>query len=213
MACFPVRGLFPMGGRRVTLPYDAEVEYLESSGTQYINTGVLPSTGMQIGVKVSRTSNNSDWDGIVGAWTQDAVLNAVSMRYTGTAGTKLVPAYGGQPDASTRPVITSGQLVELVLSQGSFSVDGTERCTWTPDTSALPSVPFFCFVENLGGSPWSRRYLKGRIYYLWMLRDGKLVFDAIPVREGTTGYLYDKVSKQLFGNAGTGNFTIGPDKN
>jgi len=213
MACFPVRGLFPMGGRRVTLPYDAEVEYLESTGTQYINTGVLPSTGMQIGVKVSRTSNNSDWDGIVGAWTQDAVLNAVSMRYTGTAGTKLVPAYGGQPDASTRPVITSGQLVELVLSQGSFSVDGTERCTWTPDTSALPSVPFFCFVENLGGSPWSRRYLKGRIYYLWMLRDGKLVFDAIPVREGTTGYLYDKVSKQLFGNAGTGNFTIGPDKN
>lgn len=187
------------------------VEYLQSSGTQYVDTGVVPSAGMEIGVKVQRTSNGSDWDGIVGAWTQDAVRNAVSMRYNGTAGTKLVPAYGGQPDASTRPVITGGQLVELVLSQGSFSVDGTERCTWTPDTSALPSVPFFCFVEDLGGSPWGGRYLKGRIYYLWMMRDGKFVFDAIPVRNGSTGYLYDFISKRALGNAGSGSFTCGSD--
>lgn len=188
------------------------VEYLQSSGTQYINTGVAASAGISIGVKVQRTANNSDWDGIVGSWTaEDNTLYACSIRYNGTAGTKLSPSYGGTPDSSTRPNISSGQLVELVLTQGTFSLDGVVYCTWTPNVSALSSFPFFCFVENKGGSPWNGRYLKGRIYYLWIMRDGKLVFDAIPVREGTTGYLYDFVSKSALGNAGTGTFTYGSD--
>ena len=33
----------------------------------------------------------------------------------------------------------------------------------------------------------------------------------IPVRVGQVGYLYDKVSGQLFGNQGTGAFVVGPD--
>ena len=38
-----------------------------------------------------------------------------------------------------------------------------------------------------------------------------LVRDLIPVRVGNVGYMYDKVSGQLFGNSGTGNFILGPD--
>jgi hypothetical protein len=45
---------------------------------------------------------------------------------------------------------------------------------------------------------------------------GALARDYIPVRVGSgagaVGYLFDRVSGQLFGNAGTGDFTIGPDK-
>ena len=40
---------------------------------------------------------------------------------------------------------------------------------------------------------------------------GILVRDFIPVRVGTVGYMYDRVSGQLFGNAGTGDFVLGPD--
>ena len=38
------------------------------------------------------------------------------------------------------------------------------------------------------------------------------VRDFIPVRKDGVGYMYDKISGQLFGNAGTGAFVIGPDK-
>ena len=42
--------------------------------------------------------------------------------------------------------------------------------------------------------------------------DGEtLVRDYIPVRVGQVGYMYDKVSGQLFGNSGTGNFILGND--
>jgi hypothetical protein len=51
----------------------------------------------------------------------------------------------------------------------------------------------------------------GRIYYLKVLNGNQPVFDAIPVRVGQVGYMYDKVSGQLFGNAGTGDFILGPD--
>lgn len=37
------------------------------------------------------------------------------------------------------------------------------------------------------------------------------VRDFIPVRVGQTGYLYDRVSGQLFGNLGSGDFILGPD--
>ena len=52
----------------------------------------------------------------------------------------------------------------------------------------------------------------GQIYYAKIIVDGVLVRDFIPVRVGQIGYLYDKVSGELFGNQGSGNFTLGPDK-
>ena len=43
------------------------------------------------------------------------------------------------------------------------------------------------------------------------IKNGQTVIDFIPVRVGNVGYMYDKVSRQLFGNNGTGNFILGPD--
>lgn len=34
---------------------------------------------------------------------------------------------------------------------------------------------------------------------------------GLPYDVGTVGYMYDRVSGQLFGNAGTGDFILGPD--
>lgn len=51
---------------------------------------------------------------------------------------------------------------------------------------------------------------------MWAI-DGTPLRDFIPVRftnenNQSEGAMYDKVTKQLFRNKGTGNFTIGPDK-
>ena len=35
--------------------------------------------------------------------------------------------------------------------------------------------------------------------------------DLIPVRKNGVGYMYDRVSGQLLGNSGTGDFVLGPD--
>ena len=41
---------------------------------------------------------------------------------------------------------------------------------------------------------------------------GTPIFDLYAVRDGQTGYMYDTVTRQLFGNNGpSGSFTVGPD--
>ena len=50
-----------------------------------------------------------------------------------------------------------------------------------------------------------------KIYYFKIYDNGVLVRDFIPVRVGTTGYMYDSVSGRLFGNDGTGDFIVGAD--
>ena len=50
--------------------------------------------------------------------------------------------------------------------------------------------------------------------YRFTIYNNDLIFnDFIPVRVGNVGYMYDKISGQLFGNAGTGEFILGPDVN
>ena len=68
----------------------------------------------------------------------------------------------------------------------------------------------FCINNN--GTPYGigtqKRLRNIKIYD----GDSTLVFDGIPVRKKGVGYIYDKVTEQLFGNANsTGDFTLGPD--
>ena len=53
----------------------------------------------------------------------------------------------------------------------------------------------------------------GRIYKWQAFVNNVAVRDFIPVVKSGVGYLYDKVSGTLFGNAGTGSFTVGPRVN
>ena len=50
-----------------------------------------------------------------------------------------------------------------------------------------------------------------KLYSFTLSENNTQIMDMIPVCVGTTGYMYDKVSKTLFGNAGTGNFVLGSD--
>ena len=60
-------------------------------------------------------------------------------------------------------------------------------------------------------------YTQTRFYDFKMYDGDNLVFDGIPVRftneqNQSEGAMYDRVSGQLFRNAGTGTLTLGPDK-
>ena len=53
-----------------------------------------------------------------------------------------------------------------------------------------------------------------KVYRYWVVdASGNYILNCIPVRVGTTGYLYDKVSNKIFGNLKSGTFILGPDIN
>lgn len=176
-----------MTGKR--LPYDAEVEYLESTGTQYINTGLNYFADFEIGIKLRESVPN--------------VALGISSRRCMERINASNPCWRLMIDGVTWG--SSARITDYHImswKNGVFAADGVTAQTVS---NSFPSGTMTIF--GAGGS-----YYPNMIYAckLWDAQ-GNLVRDYIPVRKGTVGYLYDRVSGRLFGNAGTGDFVIGQD--
>ena len=192
------------GGKK--LPYDAEIEYLESSGTQWINTGVYPDNKYSFDTKI--------------AVLQDKYICIYwGCRNEGNYLTQNSQCYLNSNNEQT------GDANKIHL----YSTSTTDNRNW--NSGIKPSVgvmysfagmtvvstmkkmiyPITLFAFNVMGSVITNVGLC-RIGLFKAYSQGEKIIDMIPVRVGQVGYMYDKVSGRLFGNAGTGSFILGPDK-
>ena len=203
-----------MAGKR--LPYDAEVEYLESSGTQFIDTGVIPTTDLEfeLHVKFSALLTTTGQVPMGFRYVQGLQWRYMvsNYPYLGTSTTYSYASFFNNQRCYAAKVGTLEYVFSLkngVFSNGignntQVSMSGTPPITPIPDNWTI--YLFKGNQINEGSDPFT-----GRIYSLKFWRNGVLVRDFIPVRKGTVGYLYDRVSGKLFGNAGTGDFVLGQD--
>ena len=193
------------------LPYDEEVEWLKVSGGACIELDYYTGNKLRIVLKASFPSGTSELD-IVN--NQD---NATGRFVLGTSGGKWFSYSRSASKYDTNAWSGSyavGDIceVETVYDTAnnvkSLSVNGTTAdamtCTTVANTNKLVRV-----FRNTGGG----NVFNGELYSLYMEKDGTPWYDLVPVRKDGVGYMYDKVSGQLFGNAAdTGTFIIGPDK-
>ena len=190
------------------LPYDAEVEYLESTGTQWIDTGkVLSSTGFAYDADIlfKRIDNCQVFGGRTmadNAWADSLSLFIVwgMWRFDNFGNSRSGPAV----DTDTRYSVS--------LVDGKTTVNGVEVETPVP-TGRSSGATVYIFAGHRPQASGDVEFQSSiRLYSLKFYQDGVLAADYRPVRVGDIGYLYDLASGQLFGNAGTGAFVIGPDK-
>jgi hypothetical protein len=64
----------------------------------------------------------------------------------------------------------------------------------------------------LKGNGTVSNFFVGKIFKASLKTASSTLRDFIPVVKNSIGYMYDKISGQLFGNSGTGNFIIGSRK-
>ena len=190
-----------MTGKR--LPYDAEVEYLESTGTQWIDTGVAFSKlyTFKLCARLTPTVNERD---LFGAYYQTAENKMVCGCYS-----RFIFGFnppGARIDSAT--LGTSELDVDIVYAFSSagrtLTVNGTTYSATGAYTNGL-NVTLFRANPGYDGA------FKCYSFKIYDTDGSTLVRDYIPVRKGTVGYLYDRVSGKLFGNAGTGDFGYGND--
>lgn len=182
------------------LPYDAEIQFLESSGTQYIDTGIYGSQNLKTILKMkelARTASRAAF-GCYGS-------NNGYYLYQ-SSGLKWQVGFGGHTDSAL-----SSDMVLHVWTFDSFNVYRDEDLvsTFTSSTFTTPQTLLLFNAHKADGTVYSS--VSKRVYYCKMYENGVLVRDMIPVRVGTVGYMYDKVSRRLFGNSGSGSFIAGPD--
>ena len=193
-----------------TLPYDAEIQYIESTGTQWINTGYYPNKNSKIRVVWMPVEITNS--GYFGSRSIDSSTTSLS-RMTCTTfsnGSQFAFAMSYNGWVSDRFSLTAGNLYECTAENGNYSCNAT-KYTSTVLSSFSTGQPFLLSRYYTGSDSAGYFNSKIRIYIFQVWESGELILNLIPVRVGQVGYMYDKVSEELFGNDGTGTFTLGLD--
>ena len=217
-------------GETDTAEPDAFLEYIEATGSQYIDTGVNAETGLKAQIDFAWASGfdeKSDWSLLDAA---DPVTTSSDNRsriflchmynqkpffgYGKTRGnpTNSVPFVGGQ---RCEIITDMSSTNDLELTQnGVNTFDATDRETFATNGNVNLHLNLFVFATNYGGAPsW---YGKGKLYELKIFRKNATTdeFDLlrhyIPcIRDNRAG-LYDKVNGTIsFSADSSANFIAG----
>lgn len=187
-----------------TLPDNyTELEYIESTGTQYIDTGIKSIKAPYImEFKFYRNDEGNSDMTIFGQRSLGKFVNAYSTYYETVFGNTAANTQLKKTEVlmildSQKGVFQNGS---LVLSASSSS----DR------TSSYPGY-MFAFHENEEGNP--KWFLKGKLYFYKIFEQEKLTYLFIPARRESDNEigLYDLVNNVFYTNSGTGTFTAGPN--
>ena len=188
------------------LPYDAEVEYLEGTGTQWIDTPITFKVNDEVYFKGALTELTSDKFVL-----SPRPWNDNNNRFSplGFFGSVLICAFGSNSTPYTvfKPPIQDSEAHTITYKNKVFTME---------DTGSIFDGSKITFGGETGKIKFFYGYdapSKSRIYYYKQLRNGKLLCDFIPVLDrNMRPAMYDRVTGKLFYNKGTGEFVIGPDK-
>ena len=188
-----------------SVPYDTEIEYLESTGTQWIDTLFQQNDIEKFSIKYY-SANSSD----------PGYGNAMGCRNKSNGNEFQVSNYNQLISIGVRNTgmgNVQNQINEIIYTGGdTININGVIKSI----NVNLSNLRYDYHVMLFGIYQYSTTYgvtqLEAtKIYYVTLEGNGKKIH-LIPVRIGNVGYMYDTVSKQLFSNQGTGQFILGPDK-
>lgn len=176
-----------------------ELEYLESTGTQYIDTGIKLTNNHSVEIDYQLTSSTQKRAGIFGNLMSD-----MSGRY----GTILSPSnayleYGyGAGNVYYQVGLPDVNRHTFKQEKNKVYVDNSLIYTFAEAVFSINKSAFLCNFDFTNYVPAKAKYFSSK----WW--DGDvLVRDFIPVLDGNNvPCMFDKVSQTFFYNAGTGDF-------
>lgn len=194
-----VNNLLPKGGRWV--------EYLESTGTQWIDTGIVPTESTTIAICFLPTTIDSTFRSVISSrvdYQTDVIGFGMSTQYTSVN-------FGSGSEIRIERFYNN---VDYVITEDKYGI--TVNGTNTPFTGAhtygfLSKLNLSLFARNNNGT--IDNFFVGKVLSCKIWQNGVLVRSFAPIAIGNTGYMMDILTGDylLYGNQGTGDFVIGPD--
>lgn len=188
-----------------------EVEYIENSLTQYINTLVIPTSKTSCEVEFEQPNRESVW--LFGADTSWGNNGFGFNTHVPNKETTLYPLlYINSSTYIDFEQIEENQRYVFKYGNGVFSINGTEYSV--PSFTGTLTNPLYTNCINRNGTPDSLS--KGGILKLYSLKfyeDNTIIRDFIPCYRKSDNEvgLYDIVNNQFYKNQGTGSFLCGRD--
>ena len=183
-------------------PQYSMIEYLESTGTQYINTGISPSTNPDLLI----TIDFSLYSGNLIACSFGSSQNQIMFFYNGSFACNV----GANMNSNKKITTADTNKHHLVLDTRAGILSFDELPNISVAKSSI-STPLFLFAKDENGE--ASNFAKAKIYNVsFQQMDGTYIRDFIPVLDSDgVACMYDRVSGEFFYNEGTGNFIAGPE--
>lgn len=183
-----------------------EVEYLESNGLQYIDTGLPTRNNMRIDVNYYINDFDAERNYVFGVYGAN---NAYRMQWSQS--NSSFAGYGNLYNSNIQSD-NSNKLNRLVVDKGKFYLNDTmiyDASNASQIYSANNNASIYLFAVNENGSTISR-FSSIRIYYMKIYEENNLLRDYVPVIDlYGKACLFDKVEKKCYYNQGTGEFLYG----
>lgn len=174
------------------VPKYIELEYIETSGTQCIDTGFNPNQDTKLEI-VYQTSDTSE--ATVAGCDEDWCVNAFCMFVN-------IAEYGTKSSSVT---LYGSSQITATLDGRYLDKNGSTAATFTSQTFQCP-CSITLFACNRNGD--LQEFATGKIYSCQVYDDGTLVRDFIPcidIASGEVG-MWELVDDKFYSNAGTGTF-------
>lgn len=200
--------------RRLMMNFEKKytpVKYLESTGTQYIDTGFTSNTPIAgYYIKYQNSQNHNDDDTVMGVLNPNRCIGTERLQ----AWTCWRETASGM-DGSQKVNIVSTDIVESYLNflnnrKRKIDVNGQNKMLGdVPSVTSTNNIPCYIFATCTGGRPYGNA--SGvRVYGAKITLNNEIVRDYIPVLDlSNRPCLYDKVEDKFYYNAGTGEFLYG----
>ena len=191
-------------GPMVEAQYDKRLEYVSSTGTQYVDTGIIGSSNTVIEIDMAGLSAvaNVAMFGAINSENRHFMAmrynNALRFIYgtSGSSGDISVPiSFGEHTRHQFRFSVSDGGNVKI-------DVDGVNKVDVDTGISSTTGLPMFLFGCNRDSSFTYPATMS--IYGCRIWKDGNLVRDYIPCMKDNRAALFDTVSHTLaYSNSGT----------
>lgn len=196
----------------ITLPTEyQEVEYIATSGTQYIDTGyVLKSNRVRVDLIVQFTgADTTDFASYVGFMKSSSTVTPRFGIHNYTGGKYM---YGADATISTDSAVLKEKDILIFNGTGStqsLSVNGVVKSSTTSYDMSTNALSMYLGARNLAGV--ANNNLSAKFYRFKLSVNGKTERDLIPCYRKSDNVIgmYDIINNQFYTNKGTGSFTKG----
>lgn len=189
-----------------------EVEYIESSWTQYIKTLITPTTSTRFKTKFRIISKLTEYDVLI--WATSDSFNKryyVWWRNSSWWNTNWVYLFTPTNNYNSTNVIFWSVWVDYELQYMWTTLSDWIHSDNINHTTA-PSKELYIFAENQNDW-WAVWFSNSRLYYLQLYNWTTLIRDFVPCyrKSGREVGLYDLVEKKFYTNAWSWTFTKWPN--
>ena len=184
-----------------------KLDYIESTGTQYINTGYIPTANTGMELEFSYLGNNwvsgSDYIAMFGSRTPETSFWIHRLQQFPT-----VTYVDYSPEkAANIPPINRNTKYTVKTNKGNFYFNGELKSS-TNAIFGTSNSPIHIFAIGSGETAVDNRFIKMRVHAFKIYESDELVMNMVPYMRNSDKKvgLYDTIHDKFYPNAGTGEF-------